>query len=233
MPVQRWRLRFERGEAAAALPQREIDEAWEVTTATFRPADAPGPERPRVVIGAPLPVGMTAGNEVADLFLPERRRLPDVRTMLEAAMPAGHRLVDLYDVWLGAPALPGLVVAGDYRVRVGGPDDADHWTGDMIGAVGRAVRLLLDATEVPRVRTRGGRTSAGNLRPFVVDVTTVELVDRMPSTLDLWTRLRFHPSQGTGRPEEVVAALSSILGRSLSVVRVHRERLWLQGELPG
>jgi hypothetical protein len=233
MPVQRWRLRFERGVAAAALPQRDIDEAWEVATAGFRQVMAQGPERPRIVIGAPLPVGMTAGLELADLLLPARRRLPDVRAVLGTSLPADHRLVDLYDVWIGEPALPGLVIAGDYRVAVATLDDAGNSPGAMSERAVEAVRTLLVAAELPRVRRKGGRTTVGNLRPLILDVKAPDPADPAPSTLDLWMRLRFHPSQGTGRPEEVVAVLSSILEQELKIVRLHRERLWLQGELPG
>jgi hypothetical protein len=44
-------------------------------------------------------------------------------------------------------------------------------------------------------------------------------------------RTRFDPVRGTGRPEEVVAALGDRLGRPLSVASIVRERLILADEL--
>ena len=39
-----------------------------------------------------------------------------VRESLAGHLPAGHRLLDLYDVWLGEAALPGRVAAGELLV---------------------------------------------------------------------------------------------------------------------
>jgi hypothetical protein len=44
-------------------------------------------------------------------------------------------------------------------------------------------------------------------------------------------RTRFHPSLGTGRPEEVLAALADALGRPLTASAIVRERLLLADEL--
>jgi hypothetical protein len=43
-------------------------------------------------------------------------------------------------------------------------------------------------------------------------------------------RLRHAQDDGTGRPEEVVAALGELVGRALSVERTVRERLELTGD---
>jgi hypothetical protein len=43
-------------------------------------------------------------------------------------------------------------------------------------------------------------------------------------------RTRFHPELGTGRPEEVVAALAEQVGRPLTLLAVVRERVLLAGE---
>jgi hypothetical protein len=44
-------------------------------------------------------------------------------------------------------------------------------------------------------------------------------------------RTRIHPELGTGRPEEVVAALSDDLGSPLAIERIVRRRLLLLDEL--
>jgi hypothetical protein len=54
-------------------------------------------------------------------------------------------------------------------------------------------------------------------------------VDDGPPVL-LRARTRFHPVLGTGRPEEVVAALGEAVGAPLDVTSVVRERLILAEE---
>jgi len=45
------------------------------------------------------------------------------------------------------------------------------------------------------------------------------------------TRTRFHPELGTGRPEEVLAALADAAGRPLEAATIVRERLLLIDDL--
>ena len=118
MPAQRWRLILARTGAAPDLSQRDLLAAW---TAALDEAGLRDPQTEKVVRfmpGAPIPAGLTADREPADLFLPVARTAQDVRRRLGAHLPLGYRLVELHDVWVGEPALPGLVIAGDYRVEV-------------------------------------------------------------------------------------------------------------------
>ena len=64
--------------------------------------------RPRLSFAAPLPPGRAAEHDLADLVIGERWTAARVRALLEAALPAGFELVDLFDVWLGAPALTAV-----------------------------------------------------------------------------------------------------------------------------
>ena len=65
---------------------------------------------------------MAAERELADILLTELLPRGEVREGIGAGLPDGWRLVDLYDVWLGAPALAGQVVGGRLsdRARRGG-----------------------------------------------------------------------------------------------------------------
>ena len=49
--------------------------------------------------------------------------------------------------------------------------------------------------------------------------------------VDVRARTRFDPVRGTGRPEEVVAALGDLAGSPLHVASIVRERLILADEL--
>ncbi|HYN49187.1 MAG TPA: DUF2344 domain-containing protein, partial [Candidatus Nanopelagicales bacterium] len=80
-----------------------------------------GAGRGRVTPAAPLPLGVASEGEVVDLFLAERLPAWAVRAAVAAVLPAGASLVDLYDIWVGAPSAPASVVAADYRVLLAGP----------------------------------------------------------------------------------------------------------------
>jgi len=217
--VQRWRLTLHRSADAPDLPQRDLQAAWQdgLAAAVRSSADI---EPPRFVPAAPIPAGLTSDGERADVFLAERMTLPQARARFASALPTGYALVDLHDVWLGESPLPGQVEAADYRVELAPvapgrpPSDDDMDT---------AIEALLATETLERLRTKPGVSAAGNLRPLILAV-------RRGDPGWLWMRLRFDPVLGTGRPEEVVAALGRLMGCELSTLRRHRERLWLRGE---
>jgi hypothetical protein len=130
---------------------------------------------------------------------------------------------DLADVWLGGPALAGAVAAADYRITL---EAGEGVTGSAVAA---AARATLDATSLPRRREKGGGSVDYDLRPLLVAVAVDG--DRDTSPVVVHARTRFHPSLGTGRPEEVVAALADALGIPLTATTTVRERLVLADEL--
>jgi radical SAM-linked protein len=221
-PRQRWRLVLARSADATQLAGRELTDAWEqAIEATGLPLHlGAGRSRTRVALGAPLPVGMAAERELAEVVLSEVLPVWRVRDALIGRLPAGWRLVDLYDVWLGSPALAGRVSGAVYRVVVDGTADPD--------AVATAASALLAAERLPRNRLKGGSSVAYDLRPLLAEIG---VVDPGPPVV-LRVRTRIHPELGTGRPEEVLAALADRLGCSMTPVSIVRERLILADE-PG
>jgi hypothetical protein len=171
-----------------------------------------------VIFGAPVPAAIALERELADVMLVELVPLWQVRGALEAVMPDGWRLIDLFDVWLGEPPLAGQVAAADYRVEVDGADAS---------AVAEAAGSLLAATSLPRERTKGAELVRYDLRPLLDDVVVADAGP--PVTIRM--RTRFHPALGTGRPEEVIGALGAALGLELSTRSIVRERVALAGEL--
>ncbi len=219
-PRQRWRLILARDAGAPALTGRDLMEAWEATLGSsglplVRPT---GRARARIAFGAPLPASMVLEHELADIVLTEFVPAWQVRETLSGQLPDGWRLIDLHDVWLGAPALAGQVAAADYRIDLGEADAA---------AVALAAERLLAATALPRERLKGNGTVTYDLRPLVVDVL---VADPGPPVL-VRARTLFHPALGTGRPEEVVAAMAELADRSLEARSVVRERLILAEDL--
>ena len=225
---QRWRLVARRAPDAPATTQRELTEAWEsAVLASGLPvamSEAAVP-RPRLAFGAPVPTGVAAEAELIDLYLTERIPIWRVREALGNRLPEGWSLVDLYDVWLAGPALPGRVAAADYRIELAqaGPEG----TPPERAALSAAATRLLAARSLPRERAKGGGMVAYDLRPLLVDVT----VDGDGPAVVVRTRTRFHPELGTGRPEEVVAAIGDAIGHPLVPGAIVRERLILADEL--
>jgi radical SAM-linked protein len=216
---QRWRLVLARSANSPDQAGRELIEAWEAALEAsalplFRPA---GRARPRIAFGAPIPASLEVERELADIFLTEFVPIWQVREGVTAHLPDGWRLVDLHDVWLGGPALAGQVAAADYRIVV---------TGGSAAALATAAAGLLAATELPRERLKGGSSVRYDLRPLLADITVVE--EGPPAVLR--ARTRFDPVLGTGRPEEVVAALGDAAGAPLVLTSMSRERLILADE---
>jgi radical SAM-linked protein len=221
-PRQRWRLVVARSADAPAAAQRDATDSW---LAAIAAADLPlartegATPRPRISFGAPLTAGMAAEGELIDIVLTERWPVWRLREALEPVLPAGWRLVRLEDVWLGGPPLAGRVAAAEYRITLGEPTDAD--------ALRVACTQLLEARRLPRERAKGDRFVAYDLRPLLIDVRVAS--DGPPAVLA--ARTRFHPELGTGRPEEVVAALADAAGVPLTSMSIVRERVLLAQDL--
>jgi radical SAM-linked protein len=225
---QRWRLTFAReaapeGEAASG---RDYTALWEAALeSTGLPMASTDAGRMRFALGAPLPARTMGRAELADLWLTERVALWRIREALEGVLPARHRLVALEDIWLGAPALAGRVAAADYRVTLATAADA--------ATIEAAAKRLLGARQIPRDRVKGGAVRTYDLRPLLSSIA----VQTAPATADvgapvlLIIRTRIHPELGSGRPEDVVAALADELGTPLEVVETIRERLVLADDL--
>jgi hypothetical protein len=109
--------------------------------------------------------------------------------------------VDLYDVWLGEPALPGRVAASVYRATLD-PGVADA------SALRAAAARLLAAETLPRERPKGATTVAYDLRPFLDAVT----IEEAGGAVIVRMTLRHDPEKGVGRPEELLAALGEAAG---------------------
>jgi len=161
---------------------------------------------------------MTAEREPAEIVLSEAVPVWRVRDALVRSLPTGWSLVDLYDVWLGAPALAGRVIGAVYRVTLDTEADPE--------AVVAAASGLLEAPQLTRMRRKGSETVAYDLRPLLAGIEVVEAGP--PIVLRMQTRI--HPERGSGRPDEVVAALADQLGRPVAPASIVRERLLLADE---
>jgi radical SAM-linked protein len=215
---QRWRLIFARGDEGRYLSHLDTVHSWErafrrggipvATSEGFNP-------RPKVVFAAPLQLGMLAEHELADVYLAEKLTAPDLRRRLAAGLPLGYSVVDLHDVWIGAPALAPQLAAADYRLTL---LNVEH---ELLGG---AVTRLLAADQLMRERRKETNVIRYDLRPLVFDVqlraadpAAVPPDSDASQAAGLWMRLRHSQNGGSGRAEEVVAALAADLGLAADV----------------
>jgi radical SAM-linked protein len=214
---QRWRLVFARDEEARFLSHLDALRLWE---RAFRRGDIPvatsdgfSPHA-KLVFAAPLQLGMLAEHELADLYLAERLRRHDLQARLNAGMPPGYRVLDLHDVWTGAPALAPQLAAADYRLTLVNVERA---------ALEGAVARLMAADRLPRERRKGTRTAPYDLRPLVFQLRArdpdpaASTPDDVAKAAGLWMRLRHSQDGGSGRAGEVVAALADGMGLAANV----------------
>ncbi len=178
------------------------------------------PPRARFASAAPLSASMPGEAELADIWLTERVPAWRVREALAASVPAGYVLREIHDVWLGAPPLPGQVVASVYRATFTPHESVSDATVEP-AALAAACAAMLAASAIPRERPKGQTTIAYDLRPFV-DALVVDAAGRT-----LRMTLRHDPERGIGRPEEVLAELGERLGRPLAPATLAREGLVL------
>jgi radical SAM-linked protein len=221
---QRWRLVVARDPDPSDASQRDVADAWTraLTSAGLPLAWTDGARaRARISFGAPLPVGIAAERELIDVVLTERWPTWRLRAALDGRLPPGWRVVDLHDVWLAGPPLAGRVAAADYRVTLADAVDA--------GRISAASLDVLAAKRLPRSRQKGAGAVEYDLRPLLVDLRVREAGP--PVVISM--RTLFHPELGTGRPEEVVAALGERLGDGLVAGAIVRERVLLTDELAG
>jgi hypothetical protein len=213
--------------------QRSQHAAWEAALAGsgLPVAGMDGPRaRPRFASAAPLAATVPGEGELVDVWLIERLPRWRVREALVGVLPPGHTLVDVQDVWLGEPPLPGRVFASVYRVVLGSGVDAD--------AVRAAADALCGAASLPRERRKGESTVAYDLRPFVESIEVADAADSEASrprpgvgpwsaAVVLRMTLRHDPEKGVGRPEELLAAIEERAGFRLEARKLVRERLVL------
>jgi radical SAM-linked protein len=194
---------------------------WEAALeATGLPLHRPaGRSRGRVAFGAPLQLGIAAERELVDLFMTERVPVWRMRAALQGGLPAGWSLIDVFDVWVGGPPLAGRVVGADYRIDLAGSVEAETLVA--------AVRDLLEARELLRVREKGAGFVTYDLRPLLADLA----IDETGAGPTLRVRTRIHPELGSGRPEEVIAALGECVAQPLEVRAIVRERLILADDM--
>jgi hypothetical protein len=224
-PRQRWRLylRLPAVDLPGELPAGAG--AWAAILERGGLPLVPEPGRGRVVLAAQLPLRIAGEREIIDLVLSTRLPLAEVRARVRASLPSPVALVDLHDVWVGAPSAAAALVAADYRVEVAGVSPR---------SLEEATEAIMAARALSRERRREKKTQLFDLRPLVLTLSVEPAPGAGGGGVDgptavLRARLRHRPN-AVGRPEDVVAALAvppaPPLDGDIRVLNITRECLF-------
>jgi len=160
--------------------------------------------RPRINIGATLPLGFTGESELMDVWLDIWCLPAGVLESLEPALPPGIMVKSIQEVEPDSPSLQRLISASDFIVTLP----------VFVNELQSRLTDLLREKEIWRER----RGKSYNLRPLILDLSEIRSNDN--STQQLKMRLLTRES-ATGRPDEVLSSLSIEPHRT----RIHRLRL--------
>ena len=212
--VQRLRLRFLRGQELKYISHLDLMRLWEralrrgeiplVYTEGYSP-------HPRISLAAPLSIGMTSEAELMDLTVDRSASAHSVMRGVRPQLPRGLDVFEIWHVPLTAPSLQSQLRYAEYRVEV-----AAECSGDEMRV---AVDSLMHTRELPWKHMRDTGPRLYDLRALI-DRVWLEVGDNV--TFVLGMRLRCGP-QGTGRPEQVTAAL----GVKEHPSSIHRTKLVL------
>jgi radical SAM-linked protein len=218
MKAQRLRVTFARGDELKYITHLDLMRFWEraLRRAALPVAYSEGfSPHAQISLAAPLAVGTTSGAELMDVFLSEPVPPRQFLKRLAEQLPPGLSLVSAQEAGLGMPALQAAVRFAEYEVDV-----------DLAGAavdVPAAVEAFLAAETIPWQHQREQEVRTYDIR---AQVAALEAERADAASCRLRMRLK-NDNTGSGRPEQVVAALGLP-----APVRIHRTRLILEAASP-
>jgi radical SAM-linked protein len=207
--LNRYRVTFTRDRIIRFVGHLDLAKTWE---RILRRADWPVAYSqgfhplPKITFASALPVGCTSECELLDVVLSEPMDSSDVMARLVPALPAGIAVTSIVQVPLNAPALQAALRWAEYAVTVETDESQEQ--------VESKVQALLAAPTLPRER----RGKAYDLRPLVLSLA-VEAAHA--SSVQIAMRLLANADAGTGRPDQVLAAL----GWGDAPAQIHRRTL--------
>src|SRR6478735_2056478 len=117
MRVQRLRATFYRGQELRYITHLDLMRFWEraLRRAQVDVAYSEGfSPHPQISLGAPLPVGVIARNELMDVFLAKRLDPPEFLAALRPQLPKGLDITEVREVDLGLASIQSQLRAADY-----------------------------------------------------------------------------------------------------------------------
>lgn len=196
--MQRLRIRFSRGERVKYISHLDIMRLWQraLHRAEMPPLYSEGfSPHPRISLAAPLPIGVTSQAELMDVYCANGVSPHAFDAAVSRQLPADIAILQVYSVALTLPSLQALVRYADYSVLVA--------TAKEVPEIEGMLRTVLALEQLPWQHQRDTGPHHYDLRTLINDLWLIEL---RAGRAAIGMRLRCG-SQGSGRPEQVVAAL--------------------------
>jgi radical SAM-linked protein len=209
--MQRIRIRFSRGEKLKFISHLDIMRLWQralhragiplAYTEGFSP-------HPRISLAAPLAVGVTSQSELMDVFCNKWVSPHSFTTALNQQLPPGIAISQVHMVAPTMPSLQSQVSYAEYEVEIETEKDQ--------AGIKTAIDSLLSLGKLPWHHQRDTGTRSYDLRALI---NNLWLVNWRRGHCAIGMRLRCD-SSGSGRPEQVAAALGFDRPTSISRTRL-------------
>ncbi len=215
--MQRLRIKFSRGEEIKFISHLDIVRLWQraFNRAGIEIAYSTGfTPHPRISLAAPLPLGVTSEAELMDIVIIKGVAPQFFVSALNQQLPLGLKVDKVFPISPDLPSLQSQINQAEYKVEL------ETATGPV--DIQAAIDNLLALEHLPWQHQRDTGPHRYDLR---VLIDTLWTIDWQTSVGSLGMRLQCN-SQGSGRPEQVAAAL----GFSKRPQSIHRTQLILQSK---
>jgi radical SAM-linked protein len=212
--MQRLRIKFSRGEEIKFISHLDIVRLWQraFNRAGIEIAYSSGfTPHPRISLAAPLPLGITSEAELMDIVIVKGVAPQFFVSALNQQLPPGLQVDKVFPISADLPSLQSQINQAEYRVELetpSGPEDIQS-----------AINNLLALEHLPWQHQRDTGPHQYDLRKLIDELSVIDWKTPVGS---LSMRLQCN-SQGSGRPEQVAAAL----GFTKRPRSIHRTQLIL------
>lgn len=196
--MQRLRIRFSRGEELKFISHLDLMRLWQraLNRAGVPLAYSEGfNPHPRISLAAPLALGVTSEAELMDIVLAKWVSPHSFTEAVSRQLPPGIKIQQVYNIPLTMPSLQSLVRYAEYTVEI----ETEKYQKDIESAL----TSLLAIEHLPWQHQRDTGLRRYDLRTLIDDLW---LVAGSSGYCAIGMRLRCD-SSGSGRPEQVAAAL--------------------------
>ena len=212
--MQRLRVRFSRGEEVKYISHLDLMRFWAraLTRAGIPLAYSEGfTPHPKISLAAPLPLGVTSEAELMDVVLQRPVSPYFFIKAVRQQLPSGIDILEVRQIPLMAPSLQSQLRYVEYRVKV-----RSEKSGEEMQV---AIDHLLHTSHLPWQHMRDTGPHHYDLRLLIENLWVIDYQDA-DFILEMCLR---SDSYGTGRPEQVIAAL----GLTDYPTSIHRTKLIL------
>jgi len=199
--MQRLRIKFSRGSEIKFISHLDIIRLWQraFKRAGIEIAYSTGfTPHPRIALAAPLALGVTSEAELMDIVCIRGVAPHYFVSAVNQQMPPGIKVEKVHPIAAELPSLQSQVSQAEYQVGI------DTATGPE--NIGEAIAEMLAKDRIPWQHERDTGLRHYDLRPLIYEL---KVLDWRPPKGVLGMLLRCD-SNGSGRPEQVTAALGFV-----------------------